>query len=111
MASYHTESGNYATTRPYSATSGQVNAPLEALANGVDGFNGVYRATRPPPARSRPAFEATNYWVDVEFSYSAGPPRRTAAADSYSRHMRMARSSVPAAGVLANDTIPDAGTT
>ena len=42
VASYHTNVGHYAADRNYFATSGVVNAPLQALANGVSGSDGVY---------------------------------------------------------------------
>jgi Domain of unknown function (DUF4082)/Bacterial Ig-like domain len=70
IASYHTPRGNYAFDRLYFASAGVDNPPLNALASGVDGGNGVYRYG---PSRSFPTstFEAANYWVDVVFQTSA----------------------------------------
>ena len=42
VASYHTNVGHYADDQNYFATSGVVNAPLQALADGVSGSDGVY---------------------------------------------------------------------
>src|SRR5207249_4112694 len=48
------------------------NAPLHALADGVDGANGVYAygANGTFPVNS---FNSANYWVDVVFAASTGP--------------------------------------
>ena len=110
VASYHTASGNYAATRPYFAAAGHVNSPLEALANGVDGLNGVYRYVDAPGAFPNQTFEATNYWVDVEFKTVLADAAPVAVADSYSLDEDVTLT-VPAAGVLANDTDADPGTT
>jgi hypothetical protein len=66
IASYHTDVGNYAADGG-SFEVGVDNAPLHALANGVDGPNGmfVYSATSAFPNQS---FNSTNYWVDVVFN-------------------------------------------
>ncbi len=72
VASYHTTSGNYAFDGGYFATSGVDNPPLHALANGVNGGNGVflYSATSAFPTNS---VNAANYWVDVVFDTSITP--------------------------------------
>jgi hypothetical protein len=51
-------------TRDYFATSGVDNSPLHALANGVDGPNGVNKSGGGFPDQS---YRSTNYWVDVIF--------------------------------------------
>ncbi len=65
VASYHTTSGYYSTTRPYFTTA-HTNGSLTALANGTDGSNGVYTygASSTFPTST---YLATNYWVDVLF--------------------------------------------
>lgn len=70
VASYHTSAGFYSTTEGYFATS-FVSGPLEAVATGVSGGNGVYRygASGFPTV----SFNDTNYWVDVVFATSIGP--------------------------------------
>ncbi|MBI4492659.1 MAG: DUF4082 domain-containing protein [Chloroflexi bacterium] len=77
VASYHTDSGNYAVDQGYFGT-GVDNAPLLALANGVDGGNGVFAyGSSGFPNQS---FNASNYWVDVVFSTIAAdtiPPTVT----------------------------------
>ena len=71
IASYHTDVGYYALDNNYFATSGVDNAPLHALADGVDGGNGVYSyGTSAFPTSS---YNASNYWVDVVYSPSTGP--------------------------------------
>ena len=109
VASYHSESGNYAVTRPYFVPTGRVNPPLEALADGQDGFNGVYLYVTAPGAFPSETFQSTNYWVDVEFKTSLSDTPPVAVADSYSVDEDTTLS-VPAPGVLANDTDADPGT-
>jgi hypothetical protein len=66
VVSYYAPAGHYAGDSGY-FTSGVDNAPLHALADGVDGFNGVYRygAGGGFPTSS---WQASNYWVDVTFT-------------------------------------------
>jgi uncharacterized repeat protein (TIGR02543 family) len=68
IASYHAPAG-YAATTNFFAT-GLDNPPLYALANGVDGSNGVYKYG---PSGSFPTdtFQTSNYWVDVVFATTA----------------------------------------
>jgi hypothetical protein len=84
VASYHTTSGFYSANRPYFGTQ-YSRGPLLALANGVEGGNGVYRysASNVFPAST---YQASNYWVDVVFDAD-----ETAAA-SRSRANRLSRS-------------------
>src|SRR5439155_17993332 len=65
VVSYHTNVGNYSANNNYFASAGVDNAPLHALATGVDGANGVYLygATGFPTQ----TWQASNYWVDVVF--------------------------------------------
>ena len=55
----------------YFATGGVDNAPLHALANGVDGSNGVYRYG--PSAFPTSSYNGSNYWVDVVFATTTTP--------------------------------------
>ncbi len=87
-----------------------MNPPLEALADGQDGANGVYAYVTAPGAFPTETFQSTNYWVDVEFKTTLADSAPAAVADSYSVN-EDGTLSVPAAGVLANDTDPDPGTT
>ncbi len=66
VASYHTTVGYYAADSLYFSAGGVNNPPLLALADGIEGGNGVFRfgATSGFPSDS---FNATNYWVDVVF--------------------------------------------
>jgi hypothetical protein len=66
VASYYMSGGSFALTRP-GFTTAVVNAPLEALADGQDGGNGVY-AYGPAPSFPNSSLQASNYWVDVLFS-------------------------------------------
>ena len=65
VVSYHTNIGNYAYTSSYFASKGADAPPLHALANGVNGGNGVYRYGG--NAFPNTTFNSTNYWVDVVF--------------------------------------------
>jgi hypothetical protein len=69
VASYHTDRGNYALTSGYFTSAGVDTAPLHALANGVDGPNGVY--VYGPSAFPSQTFNSNNYWVDVVFTPGA----------------------------------------
>ena len=102
VASYSHRSGHYAVDRPYFATSGHLNPPLEALADGVDGPNGVYRVRRTGRVPDD-NFQATNYWVDVEFTTTGANVPPVAVNDSYAV-AKDAILNTNAPGVLANDT-------
>ena len=66
VVSYHTNTGNYGVNGAYFASAGVDNAPLHALATGVDGANGVY--VYGASAFPTQTFNAANYWVDVVFA-------------------------------------------
>jgi methionine-rich copper-binding protein CopC len=70
VASYHAPAGRYAADGGFFTGAGTDNAPLHALASGVDGANGVYAygATSGFPSKS---WQATNYWVDAVFATAA----------------------------------------
>ncbi len=71
IASYLAPSGDYSADANFFTTSGVDNAPLHALANGVDGPNGVFVATTTGgyPTSTN---QSTNYWVDVVYSNTQG---------------------------------------
>jgi uncharacterized protein DUF4082/Big-like domain-containing protein/centrosomal CEP192-like protein/carboxypeptidase family protein/ASPM-SPD-2-Hydin domain-containing protein len=78
VSSYFTSVGHYAFDLNFFSTSGGDNPPLHALADGVDGSNGVfsYGSTSSFPASS---YGATNYWVDVIYvPVSSATPTITA---------------------------------
>jgi Domain of unknown function (DUF4082)/Bacterial Ig-like domain/Fibronectin type III domain/Bacterial Ig domain len=77
VASYHTDAGHYALTSS-GLTSAVTNGPLTALANG-----GVYAYGSGNVFPSN-TFNASNYWVDVVYSQSAGstPPTVTGVSPS-----------------------------
>ena len=66
IASYFSSSGLLSYNSTFFATSGVINPPLEALKNGQDGPNGVYKEN---PTSTFPSntFNSNNYWVDVLF--------------------------------------------
>ncbi|MGE5570031.1 MAG: DUF4082 domain-containing protein [Rhodospirillales bacterium] len=70
VVSYFAPAGHYAATPQAFATQGVESPPLQALANGVDGPNGLfqYGSTTVFPTNS---FNAANYWVDALFLSSA----------------------------------------
>jgi Domain of unknown function (DUF4082)/Bacterial Ig domain/Carboxypeptidase regulatory-like domain len=71
VASYFAPAGHYAGDSNFFGTVGVDNPPLHALANGVDGPNGIYLYTTTggfPTA----TLQATNYWVDVVFNTGQG---------------------------------------
>ena len=69
IVSYYAPTGHYAGDSDFFAQSGVDTPPLHALANGVDGPNGVY-ATGPAGTFPNSTFRATNYWVDVVYTSS-----------------------------------------
>jgi subtilisin-like proprotein convertase family protein len=75
VASYHTNTGNYAAEHGAFASAGVDNAPLHLLADGVDGPNGVF-ADGPGGIFPSDTFQSTNYRVDVVFTVP--PPDTTA---------------------------------
>ena len=66
MASFFMPGGTFAVDSP-GFSSAVVNAPLEALADGQDGGNGVYSYGTSSSFPST-SYNSSNYWVDVLFS-------------------------------------------
>jgi beta-glucanase (GH16 family) len=67
VASYHTSEGYYAGDTQFFATSAVNQPPLQALANGPSGGNGVY-VYGTGGVFPKQTYESTNYWVDVVFN-------------------------------------------
>ena len=69
VASYHTNTGNYAGDNNFFAAAGVDNYPVHLLKDGVSGGNGVYAygASSIFPSNT---FASSNYWVDVVFNTS-----------------------------------------
>jgi WD40 repeat protein len=72
IASYHTDTGNYAADNNFFATAGVDTPPLHALQEGVNNGNGVY-AYSATPTFPTSTFRSTNYWVDVVFTTESAP--------------------------------------
>ncbi|MFI9009398.1 DUF4082 domain-containing protein [Actinosynnema sp. NPDC053489] len=66
VVSYFAPNGRYSVSSGYFAGQGAGYASLRALADGVDGANGVYRYGS-GGGFPNASFNATNYWVDVVF--------------------------------------------
>ena len=68
VASFLSPSGRYMAAGGYFSTTSytEPGSPLTALANGVDGSNGVYVYSATPDFPTN-TFNAANYWVDVAF--------------------------------------------
>ena len=71
VASYFAPKGHYSADEGYFASAGVDNAPLHALADGVDGGDGIYVYGTGNTFPSN-TFQSTNYWVDVVFTTTAG---------------------------------------
>jgi hypothetical protein len=71
VVSYYAPAGHYSLTDAGFSTAGADNPPLHALANGVDGPNGLY--IYGPSAFPTSSYNSTNYWVDVTYN-TFGPP-------------------------------------
>jgi len=72
VASYHAPNGGYAATNGYFAGQGADSPPLHALADGVDGANGVYNYG-PAGVFPTSTYLSSNYWVDVVLDDDPGP--------------------------------------
>ena len=66
VVSYLAPVGSYSLDEGYFASSGASNGPLTALAEGVDGSNGLYQLSSTTVFPDR-TFNSSNYWVDVLF--------------------------------------------
>jgi hypothetical protein len=73
VTSYHSSNGFFAFA-PGGLNNGVSRPPMQALANGVDGGNGVYKygASGFPDQ----TYNATNYWVDATFQRTIPPDTR-----------------------------------
>jgi hypothetical protein len=73
VASYHTNVSHFSIDLNAFASTGVDNPPLHALANGVNGGDGVfaYSSSSVFPTNT---YLAANYWVDAVFSPTALPP-------------------------------------
>jgi Domain of unknown function (DUF4082) len=68
---YYAPQGHYAADANAFANAGVDDPPLHALANGVDGANGVFDYTSSAQGTfPSSSFHATNYWVDVVYTSS-----------------------------------------
>ena len=76
VASYHTNVGCYSDDHDYFASKGVDSPPLHALADGVSGFNGVYRYSS-TSAFPNQGWRSSNYWVDLVFKSTAAFPDST----------------------------------
>jgi hypothetical protein len=72
VVSYFTSTGHYSANGAFFTSSGADNPPLHALANGVDGPNGLYRYVSVSSFPNQ-SFNAANYWVDLVFTNSGSP--------------------------------------
>lgn len=70
LVSYHAPVGGYSYDHGYFNSVAATTSPVKALANGVNGGNGVYRYGA--SAFPTDTYNSTNYWVDVVFSESLG---------------------------------------
>ena len=71
VASYFAPNGHYPANSGYFASAGVDNAPLHALADGVDGGNGTY-VYGTGNSFPNDTYQSENYWVDVVFTTSVG---------------------------------------
>jgi hypothetical protein len=70
VVSYFAPQGHYSADSNAFAQSGIDNPPLHALANGVDGSNGIYAYSSSAETFPTDSFLSTNYWVDVVYTPS-----------------------------------------
>ena len=70
IVSYFAPLGHYSADSYYFEQSGADNPPVHALANGVDGQNGLFVYTPSPGSFPNSSYLAANYWVDVVYTSS-----------------------------------------
>ena len=73
VASYYAPNAPVLGELGYFVSAGVTNGPLTALANGVDGGNGVYRYGSAGRSSRTTRSRVENYWVDVVFVTTVGP--------------------------------------
>jgi hypothetical protein len=73
IASYFAPVGHYSANTTYFATTGVDSPPLHALANGVDGPNGVYLYSSKSSFPTN-TYQSTNYWVDIVYTAAQSAP-------------------------------------
>jgi methionine-rich copper-binding protein CopC len=76
VASYYAPNGHYAEDDNYFSLAGHDATPLHALADGIDGANGVYRYGTGGGFPTLP-YLAANYWVDLVLSTAGSAPDTT----------------------------------
>lgn len=69
VVSYQAPNGHYAFTSGFFASAGVTSGHLTALANGVDGGNGLF--VYPGGQFPNGTYQSANYWVDVVFATTA----------------------------------------
>jgi len=96
VVSYFAPSGHYAVDQNYFATKGVDAAPLHALANGIDGADGVYK--QGSIGFPTLTYRSSNYWVDVVFAASApSAPTGVMATAQPAQQITVSWNSVPGA--------------
>jgi hypothetical protein len=68
VVSYHAPNGGYSLSQGFFAGNAPANWPLQGLADGQDGPNGLFRYG--PSAFPDQSYGASNYWVDLMFATS-----------------------------------------
>jgi hypothetical protein len=102
IASYHTNSGEYADTPYYFATyQGQTDGSLNAAG---DNLNGVYAYGASSIFPSTTSTTGDNFWVDVVFDDTVNQPQANNVSVVTTENTTL---SIPASTLLANDTDPN----
>jgi hypothetical protein len=70
VASYYASKGQYFVSENFFTETGMKNGPLRALGDGEEGGNGVFSYGEGFPTQS---FNASNYWIDVNFTPANAP--------------------------------------
>ncbi len=81
IASYFAPVGHYSANTTYFATKGVDSPPLHALANGVDGPNGVYLYSSKSGFPTN-TYQSTNYWVDIVYTAAQSAPANPQLAEN-----------------------------
>jgi hypothetical protein len=115
VVSYYAPNGAYTATANFFKTGTNRGGPLRALADGIDGPNGlfIYAAGGGFPTET---FNAANYWVDVVFSVPNGTPHSvelswTASTSAGIIGYNLYRAAIPGGPYVMLNTSPIVATT
>jgi hypothetical protein len=116
VVSYYAPNGAYTATANFFKTGTNRGGPLRALADGIDGPNGLFIYAAAGGGFPTETFNAANYWVDVVFSVLNGTPHSvelswTASTSAGVIGYNLYRAAIPGGPYVMLNTSPIVATT